>query len=455
LERHESDSDASDSYRPTKLVTTEMPTATTVADDEEDTDDRSFISGLTASSAVTRQVMEEIENEMDKFIKIETKAIQKMLDEQEDLTPANSLSNSSATASVFGDESVRVTMKAEAMARDMQNVLDNFVKEDASLSQNGQAQEGEDDAVSTSKYPHKYVSANSSEDWMVYYDETYQREYYYEKSSNRTEWQPPSSTPKKHERQMMSEDVMPETPRSMARISSRRGIYRKRLRKRRIRRFVAFSVAMLCAGASYLHWQTNHPDKTYTEAMEETWKSSSEIAVKMWEISSKIAVEKWETSSKIAVEKWETTSKYIKDQLEYTITDRKIREEATRLETERNTKLEKDTRAKKEAELKAREEAERRAAVERKRQEKLAVELKAREEARKRELELKAQKKVEEEAARLKDREREEAARTARESEAKHRPWGCNIPLAYIYPRCFRLAKENPIYNADDLPHLQ
>jgi hypothetical protein len=341
------------------------------------------------------------------------------------------------------------------MVRDMQDVLDGYVKEDASLSQNGHAQEGEDDAVSTPKYPHKYVSANSSEDWMVYYDETYQREYYYERSTNRTEWQPPSSTPKNHDWHMMSEDVMPETPRSMARISSRRVIYRKRLRKRRIRRFVAFSVAMLCAGASYLHWQTNHPEKTYTEAMEETWKSSSKIVVKKWEISSKIAVEKWETSSKIAVEKWESTSKYIKDQLEYTITDRKTREEETRLETERKTKLEKEMRGKKEVELKAREEAGRRAAEERKRQEKLAVELKAREEARKRELELKAQKKAEEEAARLKERDREEAARTVRESEAKHRPWGCNIPLAYIHPRCFRLAKENPIYNPDGLHYLQ
>ena len=42
------------------------------------------------------------------------------------------------------------------------------------------------------------------------------------------------------------------------------------------------------------------------------------------------------------------------------------------------------------------------------------------------------------------------------EEEAKallRRPWACNLPLAYVHPRCNRLAKLNPIYEETDLIH--
>ena len=52
-------------------------------------------------------------------------------------------------------------------------------------------------------------------------------------------------------------------------------------------------------------------------------------------------------------------------------------------------------------------------------------------------------------------RKEEEAARIAAEEMARralHRPWACNIPLAYIiHPRCRRLSKANPVFNLKEL----
>jgi hypothetical protein len=37
-------------------------------------------------------------------------------------------------------------------------------------------------------------------------------------------------------------------------------------------------------------------------------------------------------------------------------------------------------------------------------------------------------------------------------TDVMHRPWACNIPFAYLFhPRCFRLAKQNPVFDLQEL----
>jgi hypothetical protein len=86
--------------RPTKEVVAELPPATPVTNYEDDTDDLSVISGLTTvNSATTRKVMEDLEIELDTFIKTETENIKRMM-EMED-----SMSMFSADNNSIGDQS--------------------------------------------------------------------------------------------------------------------------------------------------------------------------------------------------------------------------------------------------------------------------------------------------------------------------------------------------------------
>ena len=169
--------------------------ATTV---DEDVDERSIISGLTSvNSALTRQVIDEVEEEMEDFIKTATEAIRKVLDSEEELSASNHGSFGNSSSSLLGDESVRVAMKAEAMAREMQRILDEFSSEDASVAtpagENGGQQN--DKETETRKYPYKFEPAIPGEDWYVYYDDNYKREFFLEKKSNRTQWDYPTSAP--------------------------------------------------------------------------------------------------------------------------------------------------------------------------------------------------------------------------------------------------------------------
>jgi hypothetical protein len=84
-----------------------------------------------------------------------------------------------------------------------------------------------------------------------------------------------------------------------------------------------------------------------------------------------------------------------------------------------------------------------------------ARELAAQEQAAQALLELKQQ--AEEEAALLLKLKEEEEARLAAEEEERrkallHRPWACNLPLAYLFhSRCRRLAWQNPVFDVQAL----
>ena len=180
-----------------------------------------------------------------------------------------------------------------------------------------------------------------------------------------------------------------------------------------------FAVVLSTVAVSCWHWKTNYPNKSYPQAMEATFQSLD----------------------------WKATASRVRDKLEYTFTDRLEREEAEKLAHEQH--ISRERALQREREKKAKEEAERKAAEKRQR-DKEEAERKRREEARR--LEIDAQKRAEE-AARQQELERKAAAkREEEEREALIRPWGCNIPLAYIvHRRCRRLARLNPMYEESDL----
>jgi hypothetical protein len=397
--------------RPTIVVSTEVPSATTVTDADDDSDLRSIISGLTSiNSAVTRQVLDEVESQLATFIKTETENIRKIMDE-EDKSYISGMEASSG--SNLGAES-ESTLQAEAMARKMQKILDGF-KNDPSVTSDPET--NGDGPSAKSGYPQPYETANKNEKWIVLYDAAYQREYYHETVSSRTQWEPPTADPlvEADDRSVFSHaDVMPESQRQSRK--SRMSSYRKKMRRQRKRRLIVLLLFFLAAVGCTFYWQMRYPDKSLQEV------------------------------STLLVEN-------LKDQFEYTFTDRKAREEAERNRQKSAQELEQEMKVREDAERKARIEAERRALEEQKRQQKIAENLRAQEEQHIRELKEKEQAELNALTKALEE-EKTREMRLRQESEELRRPWGCNLPLAYILNRrCRKLASLNPMYKETDLVH--
>mmetsp|Transcript_99079 Transcript_99079/g.285872 ORF Transcript_99079/g.285872 Transcript_99079/m.285872 type:complete len:821 (+) Transcript_99079:191-2653(+) len=474
-------SDTSDSNRPTLEVMAAVQASRPASnEDDDDADDRSIISGLTMNSHVTKQVMEEIEQEMNNFLNTETKAIQKMLDEEEEEATNGSIT---LNGSIVGDEVMHASMKAEAMAKEMQKILDEYKEETASTATGAEetTQTGAETVATTAGYPRKYQTSDPTKQWMVYYDEKFQREYYFEKNTNTTQWEPPDGGKSQVDPRMMTEGMTPVLKRSV----SRRDIYRKKMRKRRMRRLAAFSLAAICVGGTVFYWQRQHAEKSYPEAMVYGWNHAGQIVGDAVDTSLYAIAD---------------TAENLKDRFEYTFTDRKEREEAAaamaaeaekarkareqaeqerlRQEAERKAAEEKarklqEQKEKEEAEAqRKREEAKKRQQerlleLERQREQELEAkrqrEIQAKREKelqlqRERELQLKREKE-EKEAQRRAEEEARKAAQLAAEKKAEEerkalrRPFLCNLPLAYIHPRCNRLAKLNPMYKETDVLH--
>ena len=420
-----------------------------------DIDDRSIISELTSANsvAISRQLMDEVETEMDDFIKFEMEAIRKMLDSESEGVSAidHSISgvHSENSSLMAGDKSVHDAMQAEAMALEMQKILDDFAKEDASsvaeastqskLDESAQSSEHKngETATPTSVYPYKFEPAIPGEEWYVHFDDTYQKEFYVEKLSNRTQWDYPKKVPTPRlEQQIVSSDEflsdinsVASSRRSLSRRSSRRSLYRKQRKKRRARRLMMSFLALLCVLVVVFYWRIHQPEEPVAGAL---------VAVVVNLRNSVI------------------------DQYEYSFTDRTAREEKELrlLQQQANAKAEQEkTALELAAQKKAKEEARRIAAKEAK--VKAAREEASREAARKLAREQEAARKLtrEQEAARQQQLVREQAERerlakieaeekkgTETEPKKVRRNGGCNIPFAYVVPHCWRLAKTKPIF---------
>lgn len=432
---------ASESFsetRPTAEVTAGVPAPVSSQEDSDD-DERSVISGLTTvNSVVTRQVMEQLESEMELFIQNETKAIQKLLDVEEENVSFASPMSPGSDASIACDQSVRASLKAEQMAEEMQKMLDQFQKDEMSAttgSHSDTKDASQPSSIKSSLYPRKFKSPNPEEEWMVYWDEKFEREYFFETKTNKTQWEAPVMKLGFTDNPTVTPQQLPKRTSKLivSKRLSRSDLYRKKLRKQRMRRAFCLLLVLATLCLSAVHWQMNHSEKSYPDAMKATYDS-------------------------------------MKDTYEYSFTNRTAEE---REAAEIATRQEREKKARETAELKRKA-----AEAERKRLEKIATQKvkeeaeqkrKAQEEAeRKRQLE--AKKKAEAEAAEKQRRRQEEqhlrrlelerkaeeerlvAERRAKDEENIRRPWGCNLPFAHVaHRRCRQLAKTNPIYSEENL----
>jgi len=383
-----------------------------------DHDDRSIISELTsANSGVTRQLMDEVETEMEDFIKFEMDAIRKMLDSEEDASTVDNSVRSETSSLMLTDQSVHVAMKAEAMALEMQKILDDFAKEDAAsvegsksiFNQSSHSSEHRNETNEpASVYPYKFEPAIPDEDWHVHFDDNYEKEYYVEKNSNRTQWDYPQKVPTlRMDENISSDDFLSDmhsvasSRRSLSRRSSRRTLYRKQRKKRRARRLMMSFLALLCVLVTVFYWRIHHPDESIAGAL-----LAFVVGLKNGSVKEVLTG--------------------IVDEFEYSFTDRKAREELIRQQQETLEKIENEKEARELADRRAKEEAKR-----------IVMEAKA---------------------ARILPEKEEYAVQEEVFNGQSNRNWGCNIPFAYLVPHCWRLAKTNPIFglkSENDLTFLQ
>ena len=261
----------------------------------------SLISGLTSvDSATTRQILLDCELTVATFLDEERKAIQEEMmqkkkkqdqnkvDSARSLPPPTSSSRKTkmksnqqfSSSRSVGELSATSTqteiqthaaLEAESMAQQMQQILKDFetgAVDDPTTTV--ATTPSSDSASSAAKKGKPFPTANPNEEWVVLYDDHYQREYYHETRSGVTQWHAPDSTAKK-EQAIDYEDVMPETQ-SLASYQSDRirkyRIRRKRRRRRRILRATAAVLAVLGAGGYYYynHYNVSTPPESIEQS---------------------------------------------------------------------------------------------------------------------------------------------------------------------------------------------
>eukprot|EP00977_Amphora_coffeiformis_P026643 scaffold28621_cov144-Amphora_coffeaeformis.AAC.2 len=352
--------------------------------DEQDDDVLSLISGLTSvHSATTRRILMDCEQTVHTFLEEESKAVKAILSVAgHSKTSASGRSGGGSAA--LGSLQSKAATEAENMVKQMQGILQDFEEKQANLP-------------TDAHQARPYYTANPEEKWMVYYDETFQREYYHEVHTNRTQWEPPShadvtdvtslSTAEQSGSFLAHVDVMPEVQKGRSLIAA----YRRKSRRRRQKRLAfaaAFTLALAGAGC-YVYATQPELVVSMREHVRPVETALNDLVGDVRQIfvgpDSQRVVQQVPPPFPVVVEEPPTA------------VQRREEEEELR----------------------------------RKLAEELA--LKRAEEAR-----LKRQAKALAEAA-------AEAARL----EYLRRPVGCNIPLAYLLNRrCYRLSSENPPYDA-------
>jgi hypothetical protein len=434
----------------------------TSAEDEDD--DRSAVSGLTS---VASQVMSEAEERLLDFLKTETEAIRKMMEDDESESVGSEIVVANAPRSpCVGTESALAAEKAEEMVKHMQKMLlDHAALRDGDTSR----------AIE----PYELETPNPNEKWLVCWDETHQREYYYESKMGLTQWEKPNTDDddyvpivdytKSSKSVLLSDDVTPGSP--LTRMS-RRDTYRRIQSRRRKRQRIAGAVfAVLACVAAYYGYSRHQMDPSFAAGLSRAlWSPAEGLFDRV------VGIERVKEINHVI---YKTAIKFMPSSVTED-TERRIREEAERAVRAEIAAKEKERLARQEADRKANEEKARLAALEKaekraKEEQKKETERLNQEKAKQEEADrLERLRMLEEEAARLElerraaaetkrkelsakerrrqlQREKEEARRRAieeRKKMAKMRPWHCNFPLSYVVSkRCRKLSDENPIFD--------
>jgi putative transposon-encoded protein len=438
-----------------------LPT-TTATDAEVDSDDRSVVSGLTS---VNSHVISDAELQLLTFLRTETEAIRQMIDQEE----LNSVRSGKTSYSIdVRSQSARAAKKAEEMVQQMNEMLKEFQEKKIEPSK------------INPDYPYRFITSNSDENWLVYYDDDHEREYFHETISNVVQWKKPGAISGESVRsaQPTDADYMPMsdftpkekrlpshaefTPERLALTRngslSRRDLYRRKQRKRRKQRRLAAAVFILvtaCGGGYAVHRYDN--DASFAARVNNVLahESTQRVIVQYNRFVDKAISIVPDPITRQIRHTYKKVMFYLPDM--FTGESHRRTKEAEETEMKRSAAKVEAERAKAAqaeraaAELKVKEKKAKDALI---RKEKKDADRKAKESIKKaREGAAAAAQRLAEEAE--EQRKEEEAARIAAEEMARralHRPWACNIPLAYIiHPRCRRLSKANPVFNLKEL----
>jgi hypothetical protein len=386
--------------------------------DEDDDDLDSLISGLTSlNSAVTRVVMEEAEARVINFLKLEEEAIRKIMAEEDN----TSIVSQNTYPSAVGEASLEATQQAEHLAKQMESILTEY---------KGATPEP---PSTPSREPRKLETANAEEEWMVYYDETYQREYYHELKSDRTQWTSPAEEGAASPQSVLThQEVTPEYGMSEGRSVSRILQYRRMRRRRRRRRIVALAVlsaTSLVGGVVYLH---GNPQAAEVASNWYVLQAASTAVHKV------VDVELLESIMGRASTQMQQSIDWVTGQADLNIASADEARELAELNMESEAKARELAELNMENEAKARAQAEQQAVK--------SEEAKVKAEAALAEAQKKAARKEELDRKALAEVERRAA------EEEHRRPPACNLPFAYaVNGKCYRLASINPVFDLQEL----
>ena len=369
-------------------VEANLPCHTIFEDYDVDDDERSVVSGLTTlHSAMTREVLHDCEQSVAEFLREEQANIRKIMEEE----PDEDYSHASGTIEV--DLANKATAEAESMVQKMEEILNEYQAKHGNASVKGSAS-SVNGSVAQDHEPRPFPTDNPDEHWMVYYDEFYKQEYYHEKNSNRTQWEPPavsvSSVGSSGASVMSHIEVMPELSSAKdmmmntGAFESRVAKYRRKRRRARRRKLIATAVALGFAALAVLVAFQLSPEQRSIEGIQNL------VETQYRHLFGGAAQQKKQ------------------EDLYKTVLMKKQQKSITKDDEHERKRMLKE-------------------------QEKLRL---AAEQALL----------LAEEAERLRAEEEE------RQKALLHRPWACNIPFSYIFhSRCRRLANQNPVFDLQAL----
>jgi hypothetical protein len=233
----------------TEVSKRESPGVDVFQVDDLDEDIRSIVSGLTSGD------FSDAERALVEFLRTETDAIRKLLEDEDH---ASVVSLTSSYSNEMRSQSARAADEAEDLVKKMDSLLRDFQSDEQSAA-----------AAAASNEPRKLKTTNPDEEWMVYWDEMAQRHYYYDLKTNKAQWAKPASAIEAGSRDAVPmadftrshsdrtipltfDEVMPldDVPRQ-----SRRDQYRRMRRRRRNRRlfFLAFLITGTVGAGLYVN----------------------------------------------------------------------------------------------------------------------------------------------------------------------------------------------------------
>jgi hypothetical protein len=398
-----------------------------------DSDSDSVVSGLTVNTVATRRFIDDCACTVATFLNTEQEFIRQQMALEEELTNHASSSSFShhmdAEGSTSEVQSVQqqAAIQAEHMARQMKEILEKYERDQASATDtSGSLTQSDDPKEEQQPESRPYPTNNPNEDWMVLFDTTYQREYYHELKSGRTQWESPmvadddfedmtgdatSTTSRASPTMILSDAVSVKTEVQRggeSRPASRMDLYRRQMRRqrKRQRRALAAIALLVLTAVVAAAWVYTHPESAVAKRYVEPWRQSMKAA------------ELLRLEEERAKEEADRLQVLEEERLALELRQRLAREAA-------------EQKALEEAERKAKEEAERKARIEAERQARIQAE----------------------QAKRIAEQEaKDEAKLWIQRQEQLKRPVGCNIPFAYVvHGKCRRLASENPVYDLHDL----